>query len=106
MWPFSNKKKESKPPVPVRQALEQLATLGIRPRPQITHDDLLLSLGGTMDSPEDYVGCYGIFNTTRNRALPLIMRSQDLAAFRVLKLSRHEEPIEPACHRDNEVRFG
>lgn len=30
MWPFSNKKKESKPAVSVAQALESLAAIGIR----------------------------------------------------------------------------
>jgi hypothetical protein len=55
MWPFSNKRKENKPAVSVAQALGLLATVGIRPRPQISHDDLLLSLGGTMDSPVDWV---------------------------------------------------
>jgi hypothetical protein len=57
MWPFSRKSK-SKPPasiVTVAQALEQLATLGIHTRPGITNDDLLFSLGGTMDSPVDLV---------------------------------------------------
>jgi len=44
MWPFSNKKKESKPAVSVAQALELLAAIGIRPRPQISQDDLLVSL--------------------------------------------------------------
>jgi len=55
MWPFSNKKKEAKPSVSVAQALDQLSALGIRPRPGITHDDLLQSLEGTMDSPVDWI---------------------------------------------------
>lgn len=57
MWPFSNKKKETKTAVsvPVRQALEQLAALGIHRRDGISDDDLLLSLGGTMDSRVDWV---------------------------------------------------
>ena len=54
MWPFSGKPKESKPTVSVTRALELLAAIGIRPRPQISHDDLLLFLGGTMDSPADW----------------------------------------------------
>jgi len=55
MWPFINKKNESKPEVSVAQALELLAAIGIGPRPQITHDDLLLSLGGSMESLVDWV---------------------------------------------------
>lgn len=39
--------------VPVLQALEQLAALGIRRRDGISDDDLLLSLGGKMESPVD-----------------------------------------------------
>ncbi|HTV43193.1 MAG TPA: hypothetical protein VMF08_21690 [Candidatus Sulfotelmatobacter sp.] len=56
MWPFSNKKKASEPAVSLAQALELLAAIGIRPRPQISQDDLLFSLGGTMDSPVDWTG--------------------------------------------------
>lgn len=55
MWPFSRKSKEPPPSVFVRPALEQLAALGIRRRPGISDDDLLLSLGGTMDSSVDWV---------------------------------------------------
>jgi hypothetical protein len=54
MWPFSGKLKESKPTESVTRALELLAAIGIRPRPQISQDDLLFSLGGTMDSPADW----------------------------------------------------
>src|SRR5689334_22294626 len=53
MWPFSNRKKERKPAVAVRQALEQLAALVIRRRDGIPDEDLLLSLGGTMESQAD-----------------------------------------------------
>jgi len=58
MWPFSRKSKDrtSAASVSVRQALEQLATLGIRRCAGISDDDLLLSLGGTLDSPADWVG--------------------------------------------------
>ena len=55
MWPFSNKTKTSKPAVSVAQALELLAAIGIRRRPGVSDEDLLLSLGGTMDSPVDWV---------------------------------------------------
>jgi hypothetical protein len=34
--------------------VESLAAIGIRPRPQISPDDLLFSLGGTMDSAVDW----------------------------------------------------
>lgn len=54
MWPFSNNKKESQPAVSIAQALELLAAIGVRPRPQISRDDLLSSLGGTLDSPVDW----------------------------------------------------
>lgn len=54
MWPFSNKKRESKPSVSVAQALELLAAIGIRHRPEISQDDLLLSLGGTLNSAVDW----------------------------------------------------
>jgi len=37
----------------IAQALERLAGIGIRPRPQISPDDLLVSLGGTMESSVD-----------------------------------------------------
>ena len=51
MWPFSNKKKDSKPAVTARQALEKLAALGIRRHDNISDENLLLSRGGTVDSP-------------------------------------------------------
>jgi hypothetical protein len=54
MWPFSSKKKESKPAVSITQALESLAAIGIRPRPQISHDDLLSLLGRKPDAPVDW----------------------------------------------------
>lgn len=54
MWPFTNKSKSPTPSVTVRQALEQLAALDIGRRNGITDDDLLFSLGGTMDSPADW----------------------------------------------------
>lgn len=38
----------------VTQALDLLAAIGIRPRPQISNDDLLLSLGDTMESPVNW----------------------------------------------------
>jgi hypothetical protein len=55
MWPFTNKKKDSKPSVPLREALQQLAIIGIRRRDGVSDDDLLLSLDGTMDSPVDWI---------------------------------------------------
>lgn len=55
MWPFSNRLKQSKPAVSVAQALELLAATGIRRRPGVSDEDLLLSLEGTMDSPVDWV---------------------------------------------------
>jgi hypothetical protein len=57
MWPFSRKSKSKSATsnVTVAQGLEQLAALGIRPRTGITNDDLLDSLGGTMDSSIDLV---------------------------------------------------
>jgi hypothetical protein len=56
MWPFSNKKKDkaSAPSVSVSRALELLANAGIRTRAGISHDDLLKSLGGTMESRVDW----------------------------------------------------
>lgn len=55
MWPFSRKPKTAPSTINVAQALEQLAAIGIRTRPGITHDDLLVSLDGTMDSPVDWI---------------------------------------------------
>jgi hypothetical protein len=55
MWPFSSKKETSKKAESVTKGLELLAAIGIRPRPQISHEDLLFSLGGTMDSPADWI---------------------------------------------------
>jgi hypothetical protein len=43
----------SAPKITVAQALEQLAGLGVRIRSGISQEDLLLSLGGTIDSPVD-----------------------------------------------------
>jgi len=54
MWPFSRKKAENKrPTMSVSEGLGPLASLGIRMRPNISTEDLLYSLGGTMDSPVD-----------------------------------------------------
>ena len=52
MWPFSSKKKETKTAMaaPVSEALQTLAAIGIRTRPGISNEDLLLSLAGSMDS--------------------------------------------------------
>src|SRR5688500_7937595 len=55
MWPFSNKKSVSKPAVSVAQALESVAAIGIRRRPGVSDEDLMLSLEGTMVSPVDWV---------------------------------------------------
>jgi hypothetical protein len=55
MWPFSRKSKAPIPTITVAQALQQLEALGIRLRQGITHDDLLLSLEGTMEEPVDCV---------------------------------------------------
>ena len=55
MWPFARKLKALKPAASVRQALEQIAAVGVRPRPGVSDDDLLLSLEGTMESPVDWV---------------------------------------------------
>jgi len=41
--------------ISVSAALEQLANAGMRMRPGISNDDLLHSLGGTMESPADWV---------------------------------------------------
>lgn len=41
--------------ISVSAALEQLANAGVRMRPGISNDDLLHSLGGTMESPADWV---------------------------------------------------
>jgi hypothetical protein len=54
MWPFSSKKKESKPAVSIAQALESLAAIGIGPRPQISPDDWLSPLGRKPDAPVDW----------------------------------------------------
>lgn len=55
MWPFSGKPKgKAASSVTVAQALELLADAGIRTRPGISHDDLLFSLEGTMESPVDW----------------------------------------------------
>ncbi|MDB6023978.1 MAG: hypothetical protein JWM68_201 [Verrucomicrobiales bacterium] len=55
MWPFKKKKDA---PVPakqltLREALERVAEIGIRTRSEITIDDLLFSLEGSLDSPTD-----------------------------------------------------
>lgn len=55
MWPFSNKKRVSKPTVSVAQALELLTAIGIRRRPGVYDADLFLSLDDNMDSPVDGV---------------------------------------------------
>jgi hypothetical protein len=55
MWPLSRKPKTAPSTINVAQALEQLAAIGIRTRPGITRDDLLVSLDGTMDSPVDWI---------------------------------------------------
>ena len=55
MWPFTSKPKEPDAEASVRQALEQLAALGIRRRDGVSDDDLLLSLEGTLDSPVDWM---------------------------------------------------
>jgi hypothetical protein len=57
MWPFSRKKPRegaSKSPS-LAAALEHLAGIGIRVRPGISHEDLLHSLGGSMESSVDWV---------------------------------------------------
>ena len=55
MWPFSRKGKSGNPALSLVQALEALAAIGIRRRPGVSDEDLLSSLGGTMDSPVDWV---------------------------------------------------
>jgi hypothetical protein len=57
MWPFSRKKKEDAAGTSTSVAgeLEQLAGIGIRMRPGISHDDLLLSLSRRR-SPVDWLG--------------------------------------------------
>jgi hypothetical protein len=57
MWPFSRKKLDKVPPAPisVTAALDRLASLGIRLRAGISNDDLLFSLGGTLESPVEWV---------------------------------------------------
>lgn len=57
MWPFNRKKRDApaRESVSVVQGLERLAALGIRVCNGITHDDLLLSLGGTLEDPVDWI---------------------------------------------------
>ena len=55
MWPFSRKGKSGNPALSLVQALEALAAIGIRRRPGVSDEDLVSSLGGTMDSPVDWV---------------------------------------------------
>jgi hypothetical protein len=57
MWPFSRKKPDEAATQSrsVAAALDQLASVGIRVRPGIAHGDLLHSLGGSMESPVDWV---------------------------------------------------
>ncbi len=58
MWPFSRKQpieNVGKSAPSVIAALEQLGKLGISVRPGISHEDLLYSLGGNMDSAVDWV---------------------------------------------------
>jgi len=54
MWPFSSRKKEGKSKASasasVSESLQTLANIGIRARPGISNEDLLYSLGGSMDS--------------------------------------------------------
>lgn len=52
MWPFSKNKQQ--PKVTVAQALQQLSDIGIRKRANITDDDLLGSMGGSMGSRVDW----------------------------------------------------
>ncbi len=56
MWPFSRKRQDAvdRNRPSVAAALQQLETIGIRVREGIAPDDLLYSLGGTMDSPTDW----------------------------------------------------
>ena len=58
MWPFSRKRQaaidRNRPSVAA--ALQQMERAGIRVREGITTEDLLYSLGGTMESPTDWVG--------------------------------------------------
>jgi hypothetical protein len=55
MWPFSRKSKTPASAITVAEGLERLSGLGIRVRPGITQKDLLLMLGGTVESPVDWV---------------------------------------------------
>src|SRR4051812_14866848 len=57
MWPFSRKKTDGTAgsAMTVAAALEQLANTGVGVRPGIAQDDLLYSLGGSMESPVDWV---------------------------------------------------
>jgi len=57
MLPFPRKKSDGGPgkPTSLAAALEQLEGVGIRVRPGISHDDVLHSLGGTMESAVDWV---------------------------------------------------
>jgi hypothetical protein len=57
MWPFSGKKKNDnvRAVISVAAALEELASVGVRVRPGVSTDDLLFSLGGTLESPVDRV---------------------------------------------------
>lgn len=57
MWPFSRKRAEVTPgnSASLGAALEQLASAGVGVRPGISQDDLLYSLGGSMESPVEWV---------------------------------------------------
>jgi len=68
MWLFTRKSKEPMPLVSVRQALDQLAALGICRRSGISEDDLLLSLEGTLDSPVDWVNLLCVLGEDVQRA--------------------------------------
>jgi len=53
--------------ISVSAALEQLANAGVRVRPSISNDDLLVSLGGTMESPVDWVQLFCILGSEVER---------------------------------------
>ena len=57
MWPFSRKAPDEtgKKSTSLASALDQLAGIGVRVRPDVSPGDLLLSLGGSMESPVDWI---------------------------------------------------
>src|SRR5215472_2675542 len=68
MWPFSRKKEATASSMTVAAALEQLAGIGIGVRPAISQDELLHSLGGTMQSRVDLASLLCVLGSDVERA--------------------------------------